>query len=56
MADLLQYELEVANMTINADGVPNPWGKVFNQQYPGPWIGKFFIPAVVLSPADISFF
>ena len=25
-------------MTIDADGVPNPWGKVFNQSYPGPWI------------------
>ena len=25
-------------MTINADGVPNKWGKVFNQSYPGPWL------------------
>lgn len=31
-------------MTINADGVPNIWGKVFNQQYPGPWIGKALYP------------
>lgn len=25
-------------MTIDADGVPNKWGKVFNQSYPGPWL------------------
>jgi len=25
-------------MTLNADGVVNPDGKVFNQSYPGPWI------------------
>jgi FtsP/CotA-like multicopper oxidase with cupredoxin domain len=25
-------------MPINGDGVVNPYGKVFNQQYPGPWI------------------
>lgn len=25
-------------MSINGDGIVNPYGKVFNQQYPGPWI------------------
>lgn len=25
-------------MNITADGVLMPYGKVFNQQYPGPWI------------------
>lgn len=28
----------VGEQTINADGVPNPDGKVFNNTYPGPWI------------------
>lgn len=46
MADLLQYELNVTHMKIDADGVPNPWGKVFNNSYPGPWIGKFFTFAI----------
>ena len=29
-------------MEINADGVVNPFGKVFNKTYPGPWIREFF--------------
>lgn len=33
-----EYYLEVSNMTINGDGIPNFEGKVFNQTYPGPWI------------------
>lgn len=33
-----EYDLEVDSMTLNADGIPNPGGKVFNGQYPGPWI------------------
>lgn len=27
-------------MNITADGVLMSYGKVFNQQYPGPWIRK----------------
>lgn len=34
----LQYWLVVDNKTINGDGIDNPYGKVFNQTYPGPWI------------------
>jgi len=33
-----KYTLFVSEKTINADGVPNPDGKVFNNTYPGPWI------------------
>lgn len=35
-------------MTINADGMTMPWGKVFNKQYPGPWIRKFLTPAIFI--------
>lgn len=42
-------------MTIDADGVPNKWGKVFNQTYPGPWIRKSLLSASLLSMADLSF-
>ncbi|KAL8649405.1 MAG: hypothetical protein Q9210_004422 [Variospora velana] len=33
-----KYTLVADEMNINADGVLMPYGKVFNQQYPGPWI------------------
>ncbi|KAL8929073.1 MAG: hypothetical protein Q9172_000616 [Xanthocarpia lactea] len=33
-----KYTLTADEMNINADGVPMPYGKVFNKQYPGPWI------------------
>ncbi|KAL8731715.1 MAG: hypothetical protein Q9181_004204 [Wetmoreana brouardii] len=33
-----KYTLEADEMNITADGVLMPYGKVFNQQYPGPWI------------------
>ncbi|KAJ3524320.1 hypothetical protein NM208_g12103 [Fusarium decemcellulare] len=33
-----EYYLEVEEMPIDGDGVINPYGKVFNQTYPGPWI------------------
>lgn len=48
MIDQLQYILDVANKTINADGVENKWGKVFNDTYPGPWIRKFFTPEIFI--------
>ncbi|KAI4091883.1 MAG: hypothetical protein LQ344_003840 [Seirophora lacunosa] len=32
------YTLVADEMNITADGVLMPYGKVFNQQYPGPWI------------------
>ncbi|EWZ94633.1 hypothetical protein FOWG_04859 [Fusarium oxysporum f. sp. lycopersici MN25] len=35
---LREYWLVVDNKTINGDGIDNPYGKVFNQTYPGPWI------------------
>lgn len=35
-----QYYLEASRMDINADGVVNPYGKVFNKTYPGPWIRR----------------
>lgn len=28
-------------MAIDADGIENPGGKVFNKTYPGPWIREF---------------
>lgn len=49
MVNLLQYTLDVTNMTINADGMVMPYGKVFNKTYPGPWIRRFFTPATLLS-------
>ncbi|KAK3387770.1 multicopper oxidase-domain-containing protein [Podospora didyma] len=33
-----KYYLEVDHWTINADGIDNPDGKLFNGTYPGPWI------------------
>ena len=33
-----KYNLELSNMTLTGDGFKNPYGKVFNQSYPGPWI------------------
>lgn len=54
MANRLQYVLDVDSMDINADGVNNKWGKVFNKQYPGPWIRRLFVPAILLSSADFS--
>lgn len=42
-------------MTINADGVPQKYGKVFNQTYPGPWIRKLFTPAILSSSANLFF-
>ncbi|KAI4125444.1 MAG: hypothetical protein LQ338_004247 [Usnochroma carphineum] len=33
-----KYTLTADEMEINADGVVMPHGKVFNQQYPGPWV------------------
>ncbi|KAL4728117.1 hypothetical protein ACLX1H_004852 [Fusarium chlamydosporum] len=33
-----EYTLNVTDQDINGDGVNNPYGKVFNKQYPGPWI------------------
>ncbi|KAM0554812.1 hypothetical protein ACHAPJ_006545 [Fusarium lateritium] len=33
-----EYHLHVADQAINGDGVENPYGKVFNGKYPGPWI------------------
>ncbi|KAI4110559.1 MAG: hypothetical protein LQ345_006970 [Seirophora villosa] len=33
-----KYTLVADEMNITADGVLMPYGKVFNQQYPGPWI------------------
>lgn len=34
-----QYHLNVTDQTINCDGMSRPdGGKVFNNQYPGPWI------------------
>ncbi|RBR15613.1 uncharacterized protein FIESC28_07254 [Fusarium coffeatum] len=33
-----EYHLNVTNQDINGDGVNNPYGKVFNNRYPGPWI------------------
>ena len=35
---LREYYLEVDNMTINADGIPNAGCKVVNGSYPGPWL------------------
>ncbi|TAQ86576.1 hypothetical protein B7494_g5097 [Chlorociboria aeruginascens] len=32
------YYIEVDDTPINADGIINPDGKVFNNTYPGPWI------------------
>ena len=32
------YELNVTRKYLNNDGVGMEWGKVFNDQYPGPWI------------------
>ncbi|KAL8704103.1 MAG: hypothetical protein Q9201_002737 [Fulgogasparrea decipioides] len=32
------YTLDADEMNITADGILMPYGKVFNQQYPGPWI------------------
>lgn len=42
-------------MTINADGVPNKWGKVFNQTYPGPWLRKSYIWHSRYHPLTLSF-
>lgn len=36
-----QYYLEASDKEINADGVLNKGGKVFNNTYPGPWIREF---------------
>ncbi len=47
VTDISQYHLDVVNMTIDADGVPNKWGKVFNYTYPGPWLREF-IPIVLI--------
>jgi hypothetical protein len=33
-----RYTLNATDLPINADGWDNPGGKVFNGQYPGPWI------------------
>ncbi|KAG5762735.1 hypothetical protein H9Q72_009171 [Fusarium xylarioides] len=33
-----EYHLNVTDQSINGDGVDNPFGKVFNGKYPGPWI------------------
>lgn len=49
MVNLLQYTLDVTNMTINADGILMKEGKVFNQSYPGPWIRRFFNPGFLIS-------
>ena len=35
---LRKYTLDAASMTLYADGFKNPYGKVFNQSFPGPWI------------------
>ncbi|KAK3995223.1 multicopper oxidase-domain-containing protein [Cladorrhinum sp. PSN332] len=35
---LRNYTLEITDKPINADGLTMPEGKVFNDQYPGPWI------------------
>lgn len=35
---LQQYYIEAVNKTINADGIPMEFGKVWNHTYPGPWI------------------
>lgn len=35
---LRKYTLDAANMTLYADGFKNPYGQVFNQTFPGPWI------------------
>ncbi|KAK4159537.1 multicopper oxidase-domain-containing protein [Cladorrhinum sp. PSN259] len=35
---LREYTLEITDKPIHADGLPMPEGKVFNDQYPGPWI------------------
>lgn len=34
----LQYYIEAVHKTINADGIPMEFGKVWNHTYPGPWI------------------
>lgn len=33
-----KYTLDAASMTLYADGFKNPYGKVFNQAFPGPWL------------------
>lgn len=35
---LREYTLNITDTTINADGLIMPEAKVFNDQYPGPWI------------------
>lgn len=41
-----QYTLTAGKKELNADGVLMRYGKVFNNQYPGPWIRKFVIDAI----------
>ena len=33
-----RYTLDADHMVLKGDGYHNPYGKVFNQSYPGPWI------------------
>lgn len=54
--NLLQYTLNVTESVIDADGVLMPYGKVFNNIYPGPWIRRFFNPTILLLWADLFFF
>ena len=38
---VLKYELNITDHNINADGYNRrAGGKVFNEMYPGPWIGE----------------
>ncbi|KAL8770526.1 MAG: hypothetical protein Q9209_003782 [Squamulea sp. 1 TL-2023] len=45
---LRKYTLTADELNINADGVPMPYGKVFDKKYPGKWIRK---PPVLFLPA-----
>ena len=37
-----KYHLDLTETPIAPDGVVNKGGKIFNGQYPGPWIRKSF--------------
>lgn len=43
------YELDLADETLNADGIEDVFAKVFNGSYPGPWIeacwGDTYVPS-----------
>lgn len=38
--NLMKYYLNLTETELAPDGVVNNGGKVFNGQYPGPWIRK----------------